>query len=301
LPATNTTGDYLLGKCPSCAGRAHAGCVDGHARNCVRPGEVWPTDASSWSSEDNCHTSTRSTICVVPRLTYLGYATWSQTASSQSDAAQDAAMDAACDSAYSGSRAATIDEIVRGTIQGMPSSNTSSRYLLGKCPSCEGATHSGCVDGHARNCVPPGEAWPTTASPWPTEDFCHTSTRSALCVQTLACPFRGFASWSQTASSQSDVEQDTAMDAACDSAYSGSAAATMEELVSGTISGLPATNTTSRWALGRCPQCEGASHAACVDGHARNCVSPGDAWPTTASPWPTEDNCHSATRTAVCF
>jgi len=179
--------------------------------------------------------------------------------------------------------------------------NTSGNFLLGKCPLCAGAAHAACVDGHARNCVRPAEAWPTVASPWPSETNCHSSTRSAICVRAMACPFRGYATWTQAATTQSDAIQDAAMNTACNAAYAGSVAATIEELGSGVIQGLPATNTSGNYAVGRCPSCEGAAHAACVEGHARNCVQPAVAFPASFTPWPGFTNCHSATRSAVCL
>ena len=117
--------------------------------------------------------------------TFRGFVTWRQNVSTQTDAAQDALMDSTCGSTYAGSRAATIEEITYGLIIGGPTTNTTSQYLLGKCPYCEGDTGwSGALSGHCRNCVPPGDPWPTVlppASP-PWEDYCCSSTRSAICI-----------------------------------------------------------------------------------------------------------------------
>lgn len=116
-----------------------------------------------------------------PIPTFIGYATWTQDAYRQSDAEQDALMDTACAASYPGTSAATIDEIVSG-ITDMPISNDSGRWLLGKCPNCEGLTNTGLVSGHGRNCVTPGNAFPTSL-PWTDTNYCWTSTRSAACVQ----------------------------------------------------------------------------------------------------------------------
>lgn len=113
-------------------------------------------------------------------LGFAGFTTWSQAATSQSDAQQDALMDAACAAAYPGSVAASGVELASGAIVALPASNTTGDWLTVTCPGCEGLAHSGCVDGHARNCVDPGDPWPTTV--WDSHDFCHTSTRSVVCV-----------------------------------------------------------------------------------------------------------------------
>jgi hypothetical protein len=114
-------------------------------------------------------------------LVYRGYASWSQSVYSQSDAVQDSTMDSACSTAFPGSRAAFIDDIVFGCIAGLPSTNGSSRYLLGKCPHCEGRANTSAVSGHCRLCVRPSSVWPTSLTAgWETN--CCSSTRSALCV-----------------------------------------------------------------------------------------------------------------------
>ena len=113
---------------------------------------------------------------------YQGYATWRQTVSSQSDAVQDAAMDSACAAAYSGSRAATIEEITYGCVYGLPSTNTSGYWLMAKCPLCEGNSSSSAVSGHCRKCVNPSYAWPT-AIPGTWYMNCCTNTRSCVCIR----------------------------------------------------------------------------------------------------------------------
>ena len=89
---------------------------------------------------------------------FRGFATWSQSGSSQSDATQDMLMDSACAAAYSGSHAANVRELIDGRILMLPPTNTTTQYLVPACPDCAGRAHAGCVDGHARNCVRPG-AW----------------------------------------------------------------------------------------------------------------------------------------------
>jgi len=115
-------------------------------------------------------------------VTYLGYATWRQSAGTQTDAQQDTLMNAACATAYSGSRAAKTDELMSRVIIGLPSTNTSGRYLVARCPSCEGRAHTGCASGHARNCTAPSAVWPSSL-PWTSETNCHTSSRSTICVR----------------------------------------------------------------------------------------------------------------------
>jgi hypothetical protein len=303
LPATNTSGTWAVPKCPACEGRVHTACVEGTARNCVNPGAAWPTSAEPWTGNDNCHTSGRSAVCVIPRIIYAGTANWMQTAS-MTHAAQDAAMDAACATAFAGSRAVTMDQMVTSTIVGRPATNATGLWLLGRCPNCQGNVCGGCASGFARNCVTPGNAIPTVSNPWPSERNCIVGTRSTMCVRpTRACAFRGFATWTQAASTQSDAAQDAAMNAACSTAFPGSRAATIEELASSAISGRPATNTTPRYLLGRCPMCEGQAHASCVEGYARNCINPGSAFPEDVTPWPPtlEDNCHTTARSALCY
>jgi len=113
--------------------------------------------------------------------------------------------------------------------------------------------------------------------------------------------FRGFATWSQNVSAQSDAEQDRLMDEACARAFPGSLAATVEEIATGAVIGLPATNTSGQWLVGRCPYCEGrGGWGGAVDGHCRNCVSPGNPFPSTLPPEGWHDYCCASTRSAVC-
>lgn len=116
-----------------------------------------------------------------PVLDFLGFAEWSQDVITQTDAEQDARMDAACASTFSGGRSAEVSDITFGRIASMPTSNTSSRFLLAKCPDCEGDSNVDALDGHSRVCVPPGDSWPT-ALPWLAFTDCTTLTRSAMCV-----------------------------------------------------------------------------------------------------------------------
>ena len=113
--------------------------------------------------------------------------------------------------------------------------------------------------------------------------------------------FAGYIEWSQTADSQSDVDQDAIMDSECNAVFPGSRAATVEEIAMGAIVGLPATNDSGRHLVGACPSCEGLDHPSCVDGHARNCVNPGASFPGVLPPdasW--NPNCHTSVRSAAC-
>lgn len=182
-PADCTSGVCTTGMCgvPACddgvtnGGETDADC--GGTTSCPRC-----PDGRVCTGPADCATA----MCTSGRCgsgaLYVGFANWSQSASSMNDAAQDAAMNSACASAYAGSRAATIDEIIGGLIIGIPATNTSGQYLLGRCPNCAGSAHTGCIEGHARNCVRPSEAWPTSL-PWTSEPNCHSSSRSAACVR----------------------------------------------------------------------------------------------------------------------
>ena len=112
---------------------------------------------------------------------FRGFGTWTQNGGTQSDSTQDGLINAACAAAFAGSRAANVRELIDGRIIGLPPTNTTGQYLVPACPDCAGAAHLGCVDGHARNCVRPGEAWPTSL-PWTSETNCYSSTRAVLCV-----------------------------------------------------------------------------------------------------------------------
>ncbi|GAB4519208.1 MAG: hypothetical protein Tsb0020_37760 [Haliangiales bacterium] len=112
---------------------------------------------------------------------FLGFANWSQDVVTQDDAEQDALMDAACVATFGAGRAATVGEIARGQIIGLPESNLSGLFLLGKCPDCAGTSNRDAIDGHARICVPPDEPFPT-AIPWTEAADCTTFTRSAACL-----------------------------------------------------------------------------------------------------------------------
>ena len=94
----------------------------------------------------------------------------------------------------------------------------------------------------------------------------------------MSSPVHGSA-WVQFAFDQSDIQQDELMDTACDLAFPGTSSASIDEIVAG-IGGLPSTNTTGEWLLGTCPNCEGMSVDFLVETHARNCVAPGDPFPS---------------------
>ena len=91
------------------------------------------------------------------------------------------------------------------------------------------------------------------------------------------------------------------MDSACAAAYAGSRAATVEEIATGAISGLPASNTSGHWLVPKCPYCAGRSGWGGLSGHCRNCVQPSYAFPTVLPPdasW--HDYCCSSTRSSIC-
>lgn len=66
LPANNTSGKWVLLKCPNCVGGIIDGfdCASsGHCRSCVANGAPWPTNTSSgW--DDFCCTGIRQALCV---------------------------------------------------------------------------------------------------------------------------------------------------------------------------------------------------------------------------------------------
>lgn len=116
-------------------------------------------------------------------IEFRGYATWSQNVSAQSDAEQDRLMDEACARAFPGSSAATVEEIATGAVIGLPETNTSGNWLVGKCPYCEGrGGWGGAIDGHCRNCINPGNPFPVTLPPDGWHDYCCSSSRSAACA-----------------------------------------------------------------------------------------------------------------------
>jgi cysteine-rich repeat protein len=119
-------------------------------------------------------------------VTYLGYASWTQNVCGMSDEAQDAVMDSSCASTFGGfARAATNDELVGGLIIGIPTSNTSGKLILLKCPNCAGSSVDGfgCASsGHCRTCIPYGVTWPTNlTSGW--QDNCCLGIRRTVCVE----------------------------------------------------------------------------------------------------------------------
>ena len=111
--------------------------------------------------------------------------------------------------------------------------------------------------------------------------------------------YAGYIQWGQTCQSQSDAQQDDIMDSLCASTFSGNArAATVEEIYSGVITGLPSSNNSGQHLLGTCPDCAG-NNSGCVSGHCRKCVDPGAQWPSGSdSGW--NNNCCNSTRSAIC-
>ena len=101
---------------------------------------------------------------------------------------------------------------------------------------------------------------------------------------------------------QTDAVQDATMDSACAASYAGSRAATVEEIATGSISGLPATNGSGQWLVPKCPYCAGRSGwPGELSGHCRNCVSPGNPFPSVLPPdasW--HDYCCRNTRSTAC-
>jgi cysteine-rich repeat protein len=121
---------------------------------------------------------------------------------------------------------------------------------------------------------------------------------SAQC-QGEGVDYRGYITWGQDCSNQSDAQQDQMMNNACQSTYGGDArAATVEEIYSGAISGLPSFNNSGEHLLGTCPDCGGNS-SGCVSGHCRKCVDPSAQWPSSShAGWNT--NCCNSSRSAIC-
>ena len=124
-----------------------------------------------------------SSTCQGEGVNFLGFITWQQQCSAQSDAEQDQIMNSTCSGQYGGTaRAATIAEIASGAILGLPGNNSSGNWLMGVCPDCQG-NPSNCVSGFCRKCVDPGNPWPTSIdvnAGW--HDNCCGSSRSAICV-----------------------------------------------------------------------------------------------------------------------
>eukprot|EP00040_Diaphanoeca_grandis_P017486 m.91288 g.91288 ORF g.91288 m.91288 type:complete len:255 (-) comp26456_c0_seq3:254-1018(-) len=140
--------------------------------------------ASTTLSPTNSPTTSAPTVSA-PTCVYAGTTTWSQDCSvTSTDDLQDAAMKVACEGAYPGSYSASYMQLVEGKIQGLPTSNPTTQWLVFSLPEpdvCNGhrADHSTC---EPRNCVGGGAAFPTTCGldvGW-TYD-CHTSTRSTVC------------------------------------------------------------------------------------------------------------------------
>ena len=110
--------------------------------------------------------------------------------------------------------------------------------------------------------------------------------------ETPVLTYLGYATWTQNVNSQSDAQQDAAMDAACNSTYGNARAATHEELVLGQIIGKPGNNNSGYWCMFKCPNCEGTTNC-------RKCVDPGNPWPTAhGSGW--HLNCCTNTRSTIC-
>jgi len=102
--------------------------------------------------------------------------------------------------------------------------------------------------------------------------------------------YRGWALWNQN--EQAHSAQESSMDAACASKYSGSRAITMDELVGASpVKNLPASNPTSHWLIPKCGNveskfCWGYTPAR----NARMCVYPSWALPKVVPTIPYGDN-----------
>eukprot|EP00746_Dinoflagellata_sp_MGD_P167676 gnl/MRDRNA2_/MRDRNA2_98505_c0_seq1.p1 gnl/MRDRNA2_/MRDRNA2_98505_c0~~gnl/MRDRNA2_/MRDRNA2_98505_c0_seq1.p1 ORF type:complete len:849 (-),score=247.20 gnl/MRDRNA2_/MRDRNA2_98505_c0_seq1:188-2428(-) len=78
----------------------------------------------------------------------------------------------------------------------------------------------------------------------------------------------------QDATKQTDVEQDKAMQWACNEAFKGSRAAEFSEIEQRTVLGVPVKNDSPNALLGVCPRCAGEDSSDYKSGHARNCWAP---------------------------
>ena len=184
LPNATQCGQLVNDACGNSCGQVGSFCAPGQnclsnsccGNNVVEGSEQ--CDDGNLIDGDDC-----SSECKNNSIDFVGYATWNQTCSSQSDAQQDALMDAACQSNYGPSaRAAFHSELVEGLISGLPGSNGSGEHLLLKCPNCVGDSASFCVSGHSRKCVNPGHSWPSSYTTPDWNGNCNNSNRSALCV-----------------------------------------------------------------------------------------------------------------------
>ncbi|HBQ20184.1 MAG TPA: hypothetical protein DEF51_56695, partial [Myxococcales bacterium] len=140
-------------------------------------------DGSTCTTPGDCATGACMGGTCGSGVTYVGYANWTQMCQTQTDAQQDSVMDSACSAAFRGARAATMDELINRRIMGLPATNTSGAWLIPKCPGCAGTSNSACLSGHARLCVNPSDAWPTSTSPWSSNSGCYQTRRTALCVR----------------------------------------------------------------------------------------------------------------------
>jgi cysteine-rich repeat protein len=146
-------------------------CGDGHINGAANE----QCDDRNQVSGDGCSAS-----CRFERV-FRGFTSWNQEATTQSDALQDAIMDSVCAAGFPGSRAASMDELLSGSVQGLPATNPTTFFVAGACPGCAGDAFPPAVDGHARNCVDPNAAF---AAPFNT--FCHTHPqRGAACIDAL--------------------------------------------------------------------------------------------------------------------
>jgi hypothetical protein len=124
------------------------------------------------------------------RIQFQGYAVWTQDVATMSDWDQDVAMHAACDANFPGSSALTLTEIVQGRTRDMPSINDSGYNVVPACGEgehCFGDADAAAIDGHDRQCVSAGWAFPEKIFPpsvlWdPTCGSSGITDQAAVCV-----------------------------------------------------------------------------------------------------------------------
>eukprot|EP00051_Salpingoeca_urceolata_P029140 m.6424 g.6424 ORF g.6424 m.6424 type:complete len:144 (+) comp2631_c0_seq2:70-501(+) len=113
-------------------------------------------------------------------LDYVGWATWEQEATTQSDEDQDRLMCEAAEAAFPGSRPLTGYEFKHcyQKIENLPTTNTSSHFITTMRPGNEGAESAGCASGHFLSCLQPGEQL-TGVLP---NKYAQMSKRTVICV-----------------------------------------------------------------------------------------------------------------------
>ena len=103
----------------------------------------------------------------------------------------------------------------------------------------------------------------------------------------LRIQYQGYAVWTQDVATMSDMDQDMAMHAACDSNFPGSSPLSLTELVEGRTRDMPVLNDSGYNVVPACgadDHCIGDADGAAVDGHDRQCVTAGWAFPEKIFP-----------------